>query len=37
MIDAYNTLVGKPEGKRSFWRSRSRLKDIIKMDFKVIE
>ena len=32
---AYRVLVGKPEGKRSLGRLRSRLEDNIKMDLQV--
>ena len=28
----YRVLVGKPEGKRPFWRPRRRREDNIKMD-----
>jgi hypothetical protein len=28
----YNILVGKPQGKRAFWRHRRRWEDNIKMD-----
>jgi hypothetical protein len=33
---AYRVLVGKPEGKRLFGRSRSRWKDNIKMDLQEV-
>jgi len=32
-IGVYRDLVGKPEKKRSFGKSRRRWKDNIKMDF----
>jgi hypothetical protein len=32
--DAYRVLVGKPEEKRPFERSRHRWEDNIKMDLK---
>jgi hypothetical protein len=34
--DAYKFLVGKPEGKKSFVRSRRRLDFNIKMDLQEI-
>jgi hypothetical protein len=36
-IDAYEILVGKPEGKITPRRPLSRLKDNIKMDLRQIE
>jgi hypothetical protein len=36
MRNAYDILVGKPEGKRSFGRRRHRWKDIIRMDLMEI-
>jgi hypothetical protein len=32
MRNAYNILVGKPEGKRSLGRTRRRWEDNIRMD-----
>jgi hypothetical protein len=32
----YRILVGKPEGKRSLGRPRSRWEDIIKMDLQEV-
>jgi hypothetical protein len=32
--DAYNFLVGRPEGKRSLGKPRLRWDDNIKMDFQ---
>jgi hypothetical protein len=37
MRNAYNILVGKPEGKRPLGRPRRRREDIIKLDLKEIE
>jgi hypothetical protein len=34
--DAYNILVGKPEGRRPLGRRRCRWKDNIKMDLREI-
>jgi hypothetical protein len=34
--NAYKALVGKPEGKRSLERPRSRWEDVIKMDLREI-
>jgi hypothetical protein len=34
--NAYNILVGKPEGKRPLGRSRLRWEDNIKIDLRVI-
>jgi len=34
MRNAYNVLVGNPEGKRPFGRSRLRWEDNIEMDLK---
>jgi hypothetical protein len=31
---AYNSLVGKHEGKRPLWRSKHRWKDNIKMNLR---
>jgi hypothetical protein len=36
MRNAYKILVGKPEGKRPFGRSRRRWKNNITMDFREI-
>jgi hypothetical protein len=36
MGNAYRILVGKPEGKRSLGRPRSRWVDNVKLDLKVI-
>jgi hypothetical protein len=36
MRDSYKVLVGKPEGKRTFRRSRHRWEDNIRMDRKEI-
>jgi hypothetical protein len=36
VIDAYNILVGKPEGRRPLGRSRRRWEDNIKMDLREI-
>jgi len=36
MRNAYKILVGKPEGKRPFRRSRHRWEDNIRMDLKEI-
>ena len=33
---AYRVLVGKPEGKKSFGRPKSRWKDNIKMDLQKV-
>jgi hypothetical protein len=33
---AYRILVGKPEGKRAFGRSRRRWEDNIKMDLQEV-
>ena len=33
---AYRVLVGKPEGKRPFGRSRRRWEDTIKIDLRVV-
>jgi len=33
---AYRVLVGKPEGKRPFGRTRSRWEDNIKMDLQEV-
>jgi hypothetical protein len=33
MRNAYNVLVGKPEGNRPLTRSRRRWEDNIRMDF----
>jgi hypothetical protein len=35
--DAYNFLVGKPEGKRPLGRSMHRKEDNIKMDLQEVE
>jgi hypothetical protein len=35
-MNAYNILVGKPEGKRPLRKPRYRLEDNIKMDFREI-
>jgi len=35
--DLYGLLVGKPEGKRRFGRSRRRWEDNIKMDLQEVE
>jgi hypothetical protein len=35
--NAYRTLVGKPEGKRSLGRPRGRWVNNIKIDFRDIE
>jgi len=32
----YRVLVGKPEGKRPFWRPRCSWEDNIKMDFQEV-
>jgi len=32
----HRVLVGKPEGKRSLWRSRRRWEDNIKMDLEEV-
>ena len=32
----YRALVGKPEGKRPFWRPRRRWEDNIKMDLQEV-
>jgi hypothetical protein len=37
MRNAYNILVGKPEGTRPLGRSRCRWKDNIRMDLKEIK
>jgi hypothetical protein len=37
MRNAYNILVGKPEGKRTFGRLGRRLEDNIRMDLTEIE
>jgi hypothetical protein len=34
--DAYNILVGRPEGRRSLGRPRCRWEDNIKMDLREI-
>jgi len=34
MRNAYNALVGKPEGKRPLRRSRHRREDNIRMDLR---
>jgi hypothetical protein len=34
---AYTILVGKPNGKRPLGRSKHRLEDNIKMDFKEVK
>jgi hypothetical protein len=34
MKNEYKIVVGKPEGKRSLGRHRSKWEDNIKMDFK---
>jgi hypothetical protein len=34
MANTYTILVGKPEFKRTFGRSRRRWEDFIKMDFQ---
>jgi hypothetical protein len=34
MVNAYNTLVGKPEGKRRLGRRRCRWEDNIKIDLR---
>jgi hypothetical protein len=36
MRNAYNTLIGKPEGKRSLGRPRHRLADNIRMDLREV-
>jgi hypothetical protein len=36
MTNAYNILVGKPEGKRPLGRPRCRREDNIRMDFREI-
>jgi hypothetical protein len=36
MRNAYNNLVGKPEGKRPFGRRSSRWEDNIRMDLREI-
>jgi hypothetical protein len=36
MINAYNILAGKPEGKRPLGISKSRLEDNIKMNIREI-
>jgi len=36
MRNAYNILVGKPEGKSPFWRTRRRWEDNIRMDVREI-
>jgi hypothetical protein len=36
MINAYNSLVGKPEGKRQLGRPWCRWEDNIKMDLREI-
>jgi hypothetical protein len=36
MKNAYNILVGKPEGKRPLGSSRQRLEDNIRMDLRKI-
>jgi hypothetical protein len=36
MTNAYNILVGKPEGKRPLGRPRSRWKDNITMELREI-
>jgi len=36
MRNAYNILVGKPEGKRSLGRPRCRWEDNIRMDLREI-
>jgi hypothetical protein len=36
MRNAYNILVGKPEGKRPFVRARHRWEDNIRMDLREI-
>ena len=35
--NAYRVLVGKPESKRPFGRSRCRWEDNIKMDLKEVD
>jgi hypothetical protein len=35
-LNAYRTLVGKPEGKRPLGRPRRRWVDIIKMDLREV-
>jgi hypothetical protein len=37
MINAYNTLVGKPEGKRPLRRPGRRWEDNIRMDLREID
>jgi hypothetical protein len=37
MKNAYNSLFGKPEGKRLFGRSGRRREDNIRMDLEEIE
>jgi hypothetical protein len=32
----YRVLVGKPEGKKSFWRRRRKWEDNIKMDLQEV-
>jgi hypothetical protein len=34
--NAYNTLIGKPEGKRTLRRRRRRWEDNIRMDLREI-
>jgi len=34
MTNAYNILVGKPEGKRPFGRPRCRWEDNVRMDIR---
>ena len=34
--DVHRVLVGKPEGKRPFWRPRRRWEDNIKMDLQEV-
>jgi hypothetical protein len=36
MRNAYNILVGKPEGKRPLGRPRRRWKDNVRMDLRGI-
>jgi hypothetical protein len=36
MRNAYNTSVGKPEGKRPLGRSRRRWEDNIRMDTTIV-
>jgi hypothetical protein len=36
MRNAYNILVGKPEGKRPLGRLKRRWEDNIRMDLRVI-